>query len=262
MFGLADYLKDKLDTIAGENVYVVSKERNVDADYNKHQVIVSALSGAIYEESSTIPYQIDIVTNDLESVMIDFTTLAKNNNNKPFTYIDKTKVENEFKSVTITPFFNTPVVMEKDIEIGSDKYARIVVFATVNEVTQVSNIKSLKINGEKIDFLTASLIYTAELNTNRISGQNMNVSKKKASSCSVSVSMIHKASVFTNKLFSIATGSVDGNTSFSVEVELDNGIKATLIMILGSYTFSNERTKLPTINFGMFLYDTRERVVS
>ena len=43
------------------------------------------------------------------------------------------------------PVFNTPVVMDKELEMGSDKYARIVVWATVNEQENVNNIKELKI---------------------------------------------------------------------------------------------------------------------
>lgn len=252
---LVNYLQKKLDELS-PNAYIVSKERNIDADYSKHNVVVSALSGNVYKEAVSIPFQIEIVTSDIDKVMVDFTTLAKNNNNVSFTQVIK-EGENDFQSVTIIPFFNTPVVMEKDIEIGSDKYARIVVFASVNEQENVNNIKSLTIDGEEQEILTGTLAYVIEADPVRVSGQELSCSKKKVSSCTVSFSVISKSTIFQNKAFKIVTGQLPGNTAFSAVVELENGLKATLLMMLGSYTFNSERAKLPTINIGLFLYDNR-----
>ena len=249
------YLQEKLDAIAS-GVYVVSSERNVDADYTKNQVVASALSGNVFEDSATIPYQIDIVTCDIDGVMGDFTMLAMQNNNVTFTAIVQ-QGEGQFQSYTITPFFNTPVVMEKDVAMGSDKYARIVVFASVSAMFNVSNVKSLKIDSEEVKFLNATLAYSAELVSNRVSGQELNASKKKASSTSLSFQMVNKASALTNKLLSIASGSLKGNTSFSVEIEMDNGLKLSFPMVVSSYALSVARQMLPSINVGMFVYDSR-----
>ena len=252
---LVKYLQEKLDEIA-PGLYEVSSERNINANYKKNQVVISALSGNIYKNSSSLPYQIDIVTSDIASVMIDFTTLARNNNEVSYTQISQSQ-NGDYQSSTITPFFQTPVTMEKDIEIGSNKFARLVVFATINETSNVNNIKSLEIDGEKIETLNASLNYTTELNTNRVSGQEMNKSKKKASSCSVTFTAINKVGVFFNKAFKVATGVLQGNTSFSVKVTLDNNLSSTFTMLISSYALGSERTKLPSVNIGLFLYDDR-----
>ena len=252
---LVEFLQAKLDALR-PNAYVVSKERNVDTDYEKYQVVVSALSGNIYKEAGSIPYQIEIITNDINVVMADFTTLARNNNNVSTTQVIQTG-EDTYQSVTITPFFNTPVVMDKELELGSDKYARIVVWATVNEQENVNNIKSLEIDGEELELLTGTLAYVVEADPTRVSGDELSKSKKRTSSCSITFSTISKSSVFLNKGFKIATGTLPGNTCFNVVVGLDNGLSATLKMFIGSYNFNNERTKLPLVNVGLFLYDDR-----
>lgn len=252
---LVKYLQEKLNAIA-PNLYEVSSERNINAKYEKNEVVISALSGPIYKDSSNIPYQIDIVTKDISSVMIDFTTLAKQENEQSFTEITQTG-ESNYQSSTITPVFNSPVVVEKDIQIGSNRYARIVVFAVINEVSNVNNIKELKIDGETIEKLSSNLIYTTEAVSNRVSGEKLNRSKKKAASCSVTFSMINKASVFANKAFKIFSGVLDGNTKFEVKVVMDNGLETTLPMFINTYTFNDERAKLPSVNVGMLLYDDR-----
>ena len=250
---LVQFLQQKLDSIS-PGAYEVSKERNIDADYSKHQVVVSALSGNLFKEAGTIPYQIEIVTSDIDVVQADFITIAKNNNSIPVTQVIQTG-ESSYQSVTMIPFFNTPVVMDKELELGSDKYARIVVWATVNEQENVNNIKELKIDGEEQELLTGSFAYVVEAQPTRKSGQQLSKSKKRTASCTISFSTISKSSVFLNKGFKVATGTISGNTSFNVVVTLENGLSATLKMFINSYTFNTERAKLPLVNVGLLIYD-------
>ena len=250
---LVEFLREKLNEISKKE-YDISKERNVDADLTKNQIVVSALSGTIYKDSATIPYQIDIVTNDIESVMIDFTTIARNYNNVSFTKVIKND-EEEYESHTITSFFNTPVVAEKDIPMGSEKYARLIVFATVNEKINVNNIKSIKIDGEELELLNASITYTTELHSNRKSGKFLNRSRMKTASCALSFTAINKSTPFFNRAFKVFSGELSGNTGFSLEITLDNALKANFRMLIGTYTISTEMSKLPSVSVGMFLLD-------
>lgn len=249
------YLQQKLDELS-PNTYEVSKEQNVKANYDKIQVVVSALSGSIYKDSSTIPYQIDIITTEIDLVMNDFMGLAKKENTYPHTEIIETE-NGEYQSVTITPFFNSPFVMQKDIPVGQSKYAKITVFATINEVTNVNNIKKITIDGEPIEILNGNLAYAAELHSNRVSGRNLNVSKKKSSSSTVTFSSINKSTPFFNCAFKVYSGELSGNTAFSVEIVLNNGQTANFKMIIGSYVLGSEISKLPSVNIGLFVYDER-----
>jgi len=254
--GVVEFLKEKLE-LMNPGMYDVAKERNIDADLlNKSQVVVSALSGSVFEEASTIPYQIEITTADIDMVMADFTKIGKLYNNKPYSRIIQ-EDEDDFQSYVMTPIFNTPVCMQQSLEIGSDKYARIVCFVIVNEVENVNNIKQLKINGEIIDKLSATYSYNAELATNRISGEELSKSKKKASSCSVSFRMINKSGIFANKAIRVSAGLLPGNTPFNVDIILDNGIELSFKMIIGTYILVTEMGKLASTDIGMFLYDDR-----
>lgn len=249
MYDLVKYLQNKLDEIS-EGSYTVSKERNIDTDFSNNDVIVSAMSATITNSQATdIPYEISIFTSDIDKVMTDFTVLAKTCSNVPITEIADGEL------VTIVPFFNTPVVMEKDISFGSQRMAKIVVFASVNELLGVNNIKTLKIDNEVIDKISASFNYSAEANSSRVSGQELAMSKKKAASSSVNFMALNKSSAFFNKAFKIATGSLSGNTAFSVNMELYNGLTATLSMFITSYSLNDERAKLDSVNITMLLYN-------
>ena len=77
MYDFREYLQKQLDNIS-INSYVVSNERNINTNFKKIEVIVSQLSATITDsEASDIPYEITIVTSDIEKVMNDFTTIAK-----------------------------------------------------------------------------------------------------------------------------------------------------------------------------------------
>lgn len=249
MYDLVKYLQEKLNEISPEN-YTVSKERNIDTDFSNNDVIVSAMSATIIDSQATdIPYEISIYTSDIDKVMADFTILAKTCSNVAITEFI------EGSLVTIVPFFNTPVVLQKDISFGSQRMARIVVFASVNELLGVNNIKTLKINNELIDKISATFNYSAETNSSRVSGEELVKSKKKAASNSITFMALNKNSPFFNRAFKIATGELDGNTSFDVEIELYNEAKATLTMFINSYVLNDEKAKLDSVNISMLLYN-------
>lgn len=251
------WLQTKLNALQAG--FKVSSERALDSDFFENEVVASQLAGSVYDESANIPYQIDITTSDIDNAMGVFTTLAKNENNKSFVSIinEGTEDDPDFKNYTVIPYFQTPVVMDKDLEIGSNHYSRIVVFVNLVILFQVSNVSEITIDSESIGFLEGTFGYTAELVSNRVSGQELNVSKKKASSTSLSFRIINKDTAFTRKLFNIAIGVLPGNTSFSVKLKLTNGQEANLNMVVGTSTLSFARQQLASYNVGLFLYDSR-----
>lgn len=252
---IVEFIQEQLEEIRA-NFYHVSSERNIKADLKKTHVVVSSLSGDVYSKSSNIPYQIEIVTRDVDTVQADFFTLGRNCNNVAFTKVISAG-SNNFESITYSAVFNTPVAVEKDIAIGANRYVRLVAFVTVNEITNVNQIKNLKIDGEKIETLNSTYGYLVETNSNRISGDELTRSKKKASSVVIAFVAISISSVFFNKAFQISCGQLSGNTSFSVEYELLNGLKATSNMIITGYEVHDERSKLPTVNVSLGIFDTR-----
>lgn len=255
MDSLVKYIQKQLDAIR-PNAYRVSSERNLKSDFEKHDVVVSSLSGDVYSNSSNIPYQIDILTLDVDEVQADFFVLARNCNNVPFTEVIR-EGETNFQSVTYNVVFNTPVTMEKSVDVGTNHYARLVAFASVNEMSGINQVKKLSIDGEVIEKLNSSYTYVTEPSSARVSGEELTRSKKKGSTCNIVFTAINKASVFFNKAFKISCGQLPGNTKFTVDFELYNGLKAELPMWVSSYQLIDERAKLPAVNISLGLYDDR-----
>lgn len=260
---LKKWLQDKLNELAPD-YFTVSNERKSDSDFLEGEVVVSALSGTPYEDSANIPYQIDVFTASIDYVMDILNILAKTVSNVPFTQIVQTGTQTVNDSTTpvyashrITPYLNTPVVMEKDIPNGAQHYSRIVIFASMLVIYDVNDISELKIDNEVIHTLTSSLNYTTEMISNRISGQQLNKSKKKAATTSVNFTMVNKNNNFSDKVFQITTGQLSGNTKFVVKVTMNNGRTATLDMILGSSSEGFARGQLPSLNIALYLYDSR-----
>lgn len=255
MESIVQFIQEQLNAIR-PNAYNVSSERNLKSNFEKHEVVVSQLSGDVYSKSSNLPYQIDITTSDPLEVQGDFFVLARNCNNVPFTKIIQEGEEN-FKSVTYSIVFNTPVVMDKSVDIGVNHYARLVAFASVNEMNGVNQVKKLEIDGETIDKLNSTYSYVTEPSSARVSGEELTKSKKKSSSSTIVFTAINNATIFLNKVFKISTGQLPGNTKFTVNFELYNGLKAELPMYVNSYQLMDERGKLPSVNIGLALYDDR-----
>lgn len=256
------WLQDKLDEIVPD-YFKVSNERNIDSDFIEGEVVASALSGTPYEDSANIPYQFDIYTADIDFVMNALNNLTSTVSNVPFDQILSIGVPQPnsgpvFTRHRITPYLNTPVVMDKDIENGSQHYARIVIFANMLVFYDINDIKKLEIDSEEINLLSSSINYTIEPVSSRASGQELTLSKKKSSAFSISFSMVNKSNcLFANKAFGVATGQLPGNTPFTTKITLDSGISVTKSMFIGNYVFAKDRGKLPSINVSMYLFDTR-----
>lgn len=248
MYDLVKYLQAKLDSI-NEGNYHVANERNINADFKNNEVVISAMSATVNDRQATdIPYEISIFTTDIDQVMTDFTILAKS-----FSGVSYQEVH-EGESVVITPYFNTPTVLEKDID--ALHYAKIVVFASVNEISGINNIKTLKIDNVPVETLNASLTYVVEQNAQRVSGQQLISSKVLSSSVGLTFMCLNKSTPFLNKAFKIVTGQLNGDTSFTVEVTLDNNITAEMDMYITQYSLANERAKLPSVQIGLSLYNS------
>lgn len=247
MYDLVKYLQEKLETI-NPGRYHVANERNINADFKNNEVVISAMSSTVNDRVATdIPYEISIFTTDIEQVMADFTVLAKSFSGESYREIYEGEV------VLITPYFNTPTVLEKDID--ALHYAKIVVFASVNEISGINNIKTLKIDNVLVETLNASLNYAAEQNSQRISGNELTKGTAIAGSCNITFMCLNKSTAFLNTAFKIAVGQLSKNTSFSVDVVLDNNLSATLTMYITQYSLVNERAKLPSVQIGLSLYN-------
>ena len=246
------YLQNKLDNI--QSGFKVTNERKLKSNFIDKEVVITALAGTPRDDSFVAPYQLTITTLDPENVIDVFTKLAKENNDKSFENIIQDG--NVAKVYSIVPIFQTPVVMDPDLEIGANHYSRLIAFVSMTVWYDVANVKSIKIDGNEINFLNGTFGYTAELVSNRISGQKLNKSTKKSATSMLTFQIVNRDCQFTRDLFNIMTG-VSNNNGFSVEIELTNGMKATLPMIVGTTSLSFARSMLSSNNITLYIKDDR-----
>ena len=137
-----EHLQEILDSVATDT-FIVSHTRDMVGKTSKVNVIFTPLAGSVYKNSASIPYQIDIFSTDPDSIINVFTQIAKKRNNKSF--ISVIEEGEETKEYTVFEFYSTPAVAEKDLEFGTNRYVRLVMFVTLNILFEVGNISSIKI---------------------------------------------------------------------------------------------------------------------
>lgn len=255
-----EYLQNKLNEIV-DGVFDVTNERNIKSDADKVNVVIKQLAGSVYDNSASVPYEINVYTSDIDSVKNIFTALARANNNKYFDSIvnEGTEENPDYHSYTIYPFFNTPVVMSSEFEMAANHYARVVVFANLNILFGISNIKEIKIDNESIEFSNGNISYITELHSFRISGQELNTNRKRASGVNLTFKMVNKIGGFSQKVKNIMFGKLSGNTPFEVEITTTDNSKETIKMILtgNNYSFGRNTPVLPTLDITLTKYDER-----
>lgn len=249
------HLQELLDLVA-QDTFVVSDVRDMGT-YGKVPVVITALAGSVYTNSATIPYQIEVMTDDPDAITNVFTQLAKTQNGKSF--ISMVEEGEETKEYTIFEFFSTPSVVDKQDEFKGNNYVRLILFVTLNVLFEVGNISKIEIDGNEIEFINGTLNYTTENFSNRVTGENLNKARKKASTTNIQLTMVNRTTFFTNKIFDIVFGNSSGNTIFEVKVTLTNGIVGTLNMVLGQnvFSFAKNSANLPTLNVTLNVGDNR-----
>lgn len=246
MFDFKKYLQDKIDEENGE--YKVFSERNLDSAFDG-DVIVSAKSGKYYRSSAEIPYQIQIVSSDPDSALTFFTKLFKKLHNTLFSQIIDEEMCN------ITQYYQTPTIVNADIQFGSDHLVEIVTFASFFITYNVSDIQEISIDNEIIEFENASINYTTELHSVKKSGKINVGSRIKTNTTSIAFQMVNKNTVFCNKLFQIAFHKLDANNLFQVKIKMSNGYVGTLNMIISQNSINAAKNALTGANIALIEYD-------
>lgn len=249
------HLQEILDSISA-GTFDVSNTRDMVGNTEKVSVVVTALSGSVYNNSASIPYQIEIFSNDPDYIQTIFTGIAKEKNGKSF--IQVIQEGEEAKEYTCFEYFNTPAVADKNYEFGTNRYCQLISYCTVNVLFEVGNVSKLKVNNEEVEFNLANVNYATELYPYRTSGNELNFAIKKSSTTTLSITMVNKTSLFTNKIFDIMFGKAKGNTVFSVEITLTNGRVETCDMILSSNSFNSAKNSpsLPSLNIVLAITQT------
>lgn len=254
---LVDYLQKELDKEYPDR-FKVSSERNLDTDLN-NTVIVQQLAGTTTQYSATIPYQIDIITKEPDDVMAIFTKYAKDHNRSTFTQtlcIGTDETGNEkYQTNVIQQNYNTPAIFEKDIEALDNHYARIVVFSTMFILFKASNVESITIDGEQIDFINGNMSYVSELKSIKKSGRETNKNVGISSAISLTFAIASQDGLFTKAQHKLRTGERKRNAPFNVVVELTDGTTESYSMIIQTAVLTFGKNGTPSYQVTMLELD-------
>lgn len=233
-----DYLQNKL----GDN-FIVSNVRNIDANLEKTNVVITEMPGMVYENSANLAVQIDIYTNDADATSAILNAFCVANNNTTF-------IENGY---TILQTYTTPSPFERDIQIGTNNYVRLMMIGNLYIMFNISAISKLTIDEEKCDFLNISIPYSITAHSKIIDGNELATNIKTAASVNLVFSCINKETIFINKIRLIRTGVILGNNVFAIKIKYINGIEENYNMIIQSATPTFTRDALPKYDIIMAL---------
>ena len=234
------YLQEKL----GSSFSVVNvREMNANPEKGKINAVITELAGNIYENSAQLPVQIDFYTRDPVGTMAVLNSFVTANNSKMFI--------NEGNY--ITGYYTTPTPMDRDIEAGSTKPVRLVMFGTLFVMFNIDDISSIKIDGEELETLTRSIIYSSDFDPSNKDGTELKVHDSIASYISIAFKFINKRGVFSQKLRAMRMGTLPRNTVFSVSVTFFDGSIETYQMLIHSAGFASARGQLPSMDIDFVL---------
>lgn len=239
-----EYLINELYKIANdngiENKIHVAEYRSFKMPDNKEDLlfVIRYITGNYIGDIKTQPVQIFCYCelNNIETAYLILDEFSKTHNNYQF------KENDDFIKMN----FETPVSMRNFIQSETGYRASVYCFGTYIECSGSYDFESIEIiiNEEnfKIPYLTATLGYTAVLNTTKLTGQQLNKSIKQEAGITLSMSLMNTNNAFCQLIRNIVKGTGNGNYDFAFKFKEDNNSNFTINMKLESATWPSDKT--------------------
>lgn len=228
-----DYLATKLTwaTVTDELDY----QRHTD----EHVVIIKELTGSIYRDATIKPIQIEVHTDNVVDTKALLETFAKAYNNTDYTEdLDYIK-----------QYYSTPMVINNFNMSGANYSSTILLSGTLVISGNVSDIKTVLIDGEFYETTNRVITYTTVPDSQPVSMDGYtNTTQIRAAVLRVSFNLVSRADTLTQKIRNIRRGNLPINTNFTVKlIHTDNEDYETYTMKLSSNTLNSDNTSLPII---------------
>lgn len=231
--------KSYLETILTADV--ITDELNYNYTGTGMTVIIKQLVGINYRDSTVIPIQLDIHTDDVPATLTIMQAFTKAYSNTSFTQGFDTYVHQ---------IYSTPMVTNNYQPAGINYTSLIIVSGTLVVSNSISDIKKVVIDGEELETNNRNLLYSIQLDNQQTSGEYINNSVPYLATISFSFSTINKNYEFFNKLRRIRKGLE--NNSFEIILTFtDNDVEETYTMYLESQSLVSENSALPNMTVVM-----------
>lgn len=214
-----DYLLNELYRIANDELELdvklnVAEFRSFEMPEDKSELlfVIRYITGSYVGNVKTQPLQIFCYSqlNDISTAYLILDAFSKKHNNFQIT------VDGSFVKMN----FETPVSMRNFIQSEEGYRASVYEFGTYIECEDAIDFKEIKLKisdseSFEIPFISASVAYSAVLNTTKISGVQLSKSIKQEAGLSMSMSIMNANNVFCNDIRDIMFNNATGNKDFT-----------------------------------------------
>ena len=238
-----DYL-NLLRTDLPEN-WIITEELNVDWNGTDTVAILKAQTGNKYNDSMMIPIQLIVLTDDVLAAKAELDTFIAKNHNK-YIICDFTNFCKQYYYTPVVPTVNTPS--------GNTLVNQIIMTGTLLVSSSVSDIASLKIDGEQVPITEGSVGYSTDAVAQPIiyqSNNNLTKSHVKKGTVSFTFSCVNKNNNFCNYLKRLRQGLENPNTIKEIEVTFTDGSVEAYNTIIPSYSVGFSQQGLPVLKWTM-----------
>ena len=220
-----------------------------ETEKNVINIVFKTMVGNILTNSTVYPVQFIILSepNNTETAMTLMGEFAKLYNMTSF-------VSN---FVYHKQMYSTPSIMSNFNRTPDGLRSMIFMNGTVIVTENITDVQYIKLRTGAdayitIKFTSFALSYAATPDNQRISGEELNTSRKKLASQVMSLVCHNQNTVLHNKLFDIVKGTLTGNTRFDVQLYgYPNGNTETLLttlnMVLLDYSLTATPGELPML---------------
>lgn len=186
--------------------------------------IIKFSQGTINATSVLLPFTIEMITEDKSF-------------NGAYTLLQSFAYDNNYKLVEANnAFYNqtygTPTMVEEFQKVKGSERAVIQLDGTI-DISFSTQIQSIKIDNEEIDFLSAIPTYSASPNSADLQNNNGRVTTiLKFATFTISINAVPTISDLFEKIDELAYGNTKINQTFNVEITKTNGKKYNKVMRL------------------------------
>lgn len=226
------YLESKLTN------YTISNELKFNYNGTDTHVLIKQRGGGFnYQDSQILPIQLLVFTYDVEEVIDTLNDFIKDNSATRFVQ------DLEY----VRQYYETPVVISNGQGGGSNHYSQVSLLGTLNVSSNISDIKTVEIDGIKYFTTKRTISYVTVVDTQSNQGQIGETDIKNGMNKFV-CELENKNNELCSNVSAIRQGYKNVNTNFTIKLTFtDNDRTETYIMKLASATINSDNSTSPVL---------------
>ena len=134
----------------------------------------------------------------------------------------------------IKPIFSSPVVVQPFNEVEDGYRNMLYVGASFTVYGNINTLTEFRIDGEKIDFETYHISYSATQSPSQYVGENKLKMINKDPVLTIQITTRPYITIFNNKMRAIISGNSGTNTPFKVKLKFTTGTEEEYNMIMAN----------------------------